>query len=49
MKFEIDTTNLNKEKRGELVQLLYECECSIKPDKRKDGSKIRHIIVCEQG
>ena len=48
MKFEIDTTNLNKEKRGELVKMLFECDYTIKPLKRKDGSKIRHIIVCEQ-
>ena len=49
MKFEIDTTELNKEKRTSLAMLLFESGYSVKLVKTKDGSKIKYIIACEKG
>ena len=49
MKFEIDTTDLNKDERNELAKMLFKCGYGIRPVKTKDGSKIKYIIVCEKG
>lgn len=49
MKFEIDTTELNKDERNELAKSLFKCGYAIRLDKRRDGSKIKYIIVCEKG
>lgn len=47
MEFKINTTALDKEKRGEMAKMLFECGYSIKLQKSKDGSKINYFIVCE--
>ena len=49
MKFEIDTTELNKDERNELAKMLFKCGYAIKLIKSRDGSKIKYIIVCEGG
>ena len=49
MKFEIDTTELNKDERNELAKTLFKCGYAIRLVRRKDGSKIRYFIVCENG
>ena len=49
MKFDIDTTELNKEERNELAKTLFKCGYAIRLVKRKEGSKIIYIIVCEKG
>ena len=48
MKFEIDTTELNKDERNELAKTLFKCGYGIRLVKRRDGSKIRYLIVCEK-
>jgi hypothetical protein len=48
MKFEIDTTELNKDERNELAKTLFKCGYAIRLVRRKDGSKIKYIIVCEK-
>ena len=47
MEFKINTTALDKEKRGEMAKMLFECGYSIKLQKSKDGSKTLYFIVCE--
>ena len=49
MKFEIDTTELNKDERNELAKMLFKCGYAIRLVKQKTGSKITYIIVCEKG
>jgi hypothetical protein len=49
MKFEIDTTELNKDERNDLARTLFKCGYAIKLVKRRDGTKIKYIIVCEGG
>jgi len=49
MKFEIDTTELNKDERNELAKTLFKCGYGIKLVKIKDGSKIKYIIVARRG
>ena len=49
VKFEIDATELSKDERNELAKTLFKCGYAIRPDKRRDGSKIKYIIVCEKG
>ena len=49
MKFEIDSTELNKDERNELAKFLFKCGYAIRLIKIKDGSKIKYIIVCEKG
>jgi hypothetical protein len=48
MKFEIDTTELNKDERNELAKMLFKCGYAIRLVKRKDGSKVKYVIVCER-
>ena len=49
MKFEIDITELSKDKRNEFAKMLFECGYAIRLAKRRDGSKIKYVIVCEKG
>lgn len=49
MRFEIDTTELNKDERNELAKMLFKCGYGIRLVKSRDGSKIKYIIVCERG
>lgn len=49
MRFEIDTTELNKDERNELAKMLFKCGYGIRLVKSRDGSKIKYIIVCEKG
>ena len=49
MKFEIDTTELNRDERNELAKYLFKCGYGIKLVKTRDGSKVKYIIVCEKG
>lgn len=39
MRFEIDTTELNREERNELAKMLFKCGYGIKLVKTKEGSK----------
>ena len=48
MKFEIDTTELNKDERSDLSKTLFKCGYGIRLVKKKDGSKIKYIIICER-
>ena len=48
MKFEIDTTELNKDERNDLAKALFKCGYGIRLVKKRDGSKIKYIIVCEK-
>ena len=48
MNFEIETTELNKDERNELAKMLFKSGYGIRLVKRKDGSKIKYIIVCER-
>ena len=48
MKFEIDTTELNRDERNELAKTLFKCGYGIRLVNTKDGSKIKYIIVCEK-
>ena len=48
MKFEVDTTELNKEERYELAKTLIKCGYAVRLVKVKDGSKIRQTIICER-
>lgn len=49
MKFEIDSTELTRDERNELAKMLFKCGYGIRLVKRRDGSKIKYIIVCEKG
>lgn len=48
MKFEIDTTELNKEERYDLARTLFKCGYGVNLLKKRDGSRIVYIIVCEK-
>lgn len=47
-RFEIDTTELNKDERNELAKTLFKCGYGVKLVNVKDGAKLRQIIVCER-
>lgn len=49
MRFEIDTTELNRDERNELAKTLFKSGYGIRLVKTRDGSKIKYIIVCEKG
>ena len=49
VKFEIDTTELSRDERNELAKMLFKCGYAIRLDKRREGSKIKYVIVCEKG
>lgn len=48
MEFKIDTTALDKEKRGDMARMLFECGYSIRLQKRKENNKLHYYIVCEE-
>lgn len=48
MKFEIDTTELNKDDRNELAKTLFKCGYGVRLVKKKGEGKIKYIIVCEK-